>query len=392
MQHKKLMAISYVEQEQLHCPSCGAEFTADIWLVLDAQEHPEHVAALLRHELNTVACPACGFRGPAGAPLLFHDAVARSVIFAPAPGLAEHEWREQARELHALLVGSIPEEQRRPYLADVDIAQDIDGVAHRLERRARRRGDPAPAAAPLPAAEPAPLLLAVQALLAAETEERLAAVFAEYPLLRNPSTDLALRQLADVATEQREFAVAESLSQVRAMLRQMLAVEPQLGAEAPIAPATVPELVLHELLQTQTNEDLHAVVARHPLLLHPEVNGLLAMSVDLALEEGNERLALALEQRRAALEELRSQPLAEDGPAVTMDEAIEALLLAESEDEMVATIRRYPLLLEDVASQTLDLFAAEAQASGDDEIASDALMRREVLKRVKNLEPRTFQL
>jgi uncharacterized coiled-coil protein SlyX len=387
------MAISFVEHEQLNCPACGVEFAADVWLVLDAQEHPEQVAALLRHELNTVVCPACGFRGPAGAPLLFHDAVARSVIFAPAPGLAEHEWREQARELHALLVGSIPEEQRRPYLADVDIAQDIDGVARRLERRARRRGDSAagavPAAAATTTAEPAPLLVAVQALLAAETEEQLAAVFAQYPLLRNPSTDLALRQLADAATEQREFAVAESLAQVRALLKQMLAVEPQQIAATPAAPVTVPELVLHELLQAQTNEDLHAVVTRNPLLLHPEVNGLLATSVDLALEEGNERLALALEQRRVALEELRARPDSAALPEVTMDEAIEALLLAEGDDEIVATIRRYPLLLEDVAEQALEQFADEAQASGEDDIANDALARREVLKRVKNREPRT---
>ncbi|NJM06150.1 hypothetical protein HC891_08030 [Candidatus Gracilibacteria bacterium] len=390
------MAISFVEQEQLHCPSCAVEFAADVWLVLDAQEHPEQVAALLRHELNTVVCPACGFRGPAGAPLLFHDSAARSVIFAPAPGLAEHEWRDQARELHALLVGSIPEEQRRPYLADVDIAQDLDGIARRLERRNRRRGDVLPAATTVPMApplaaddEPAPLLVAVQALLAAETAEQLAAVLAEYPLLRNPSTDLALRQLADAATEQREFAVAESLGQMRTLLKQMLAAEPPAPTPAQVAPQIVPELVLHELLQAQTNADLQALIARHPLLLYPEINGLLAASVDLALDEGNERLALALEQRRAALEELRTLPSGDAAPAVTMDEAIEALLLAESEDEMIATVRHYPLLLEDVAEQALELFAAEAHASGEDDIANDALVRRAVIGRMKNQEPRT---
>ena len=130
------MPIGYQEQAQLTCPTCGTDFEAPIWLILDAQEQPAAVEALLRDELNLVRCPACGAAGPAGAPLLYHDAAARRVIFAPAPGAAEHEWREQARDLHALLVGSIPEEQRRPYLADVDIAQDLAGVAHLLRRAA----------------------------------------------------------------------------------------------------------------------------------------------------------------------------------------------------------------------------------------------------------------
>src|SRR5687768_16047017 len=107
------MPIAYQEQAQLTCPACGADFEAPVWLILDAQEQPEATAALRRGELNIVACPHCGNSGPAGAPLLFHDAAARRVIFAPAPGAEEHELRDQARDLHALLVGSLPEEQRR---------------------------------------------------------------------------------------------------------------------------------------------------------------------------------------------------------------------------------------------------------------------------------------
>ncbi|MEI7771557.1 MAG: CpXC domain-containing protein, partial [Chloroflexales bacterium] len=134
------MPISYQEQAELTCPSCGAGFTSAVWLILDAQEQPGALDELRRGALNSVTCPHCGSSGPAGAPLLFHDAQARRVIFAGAPGAAEHEVRDQARNLHALLVGAIPEEQRRPYLADVDIAQDVDGVARLLRRMERRRG------------------------------------------------------------------------------------------------------------------------------------------------------------------------------------------------------------------------------------------------------------
>ncbi|MCU0494147.1 MAG: CpXC domain-containing protein, partial [Chloroflexaceae bacterium] len=138
------MPISYSEQSQLTCPNCGADFEATIWLLLDAGEEPQATEELRAGRLNTVTCPHCGNSGPAGAPLLFHDAATRQVIFAAAPGSAEHELREQARELHSLLVGSIPEEQRRAYLADVQIAQDVEGIAHLLRKHARRFADRRP--------------------------------------------------------------------------------------------------------------------------------------------------------------------------------------------------------------------------------------------------------
>ena len=420
------MPIAYQEQAQLICPACGADFAASIWLILDAQEQPEAVAALRSDKLNIVVCPHCGNSGPAGAPLLYHDGLARHVLFAPAPGSAEHEWREQARELHAVLVGSIPEEQRRPYLADVDITQDLAGIAHRLrklERRQGRQGDretgrqgdretgsaedtPATKVAapglPVSSASEAsavsgaseqreqapPLLVAVEAMLAANTPEELDRALVDFPMLLDVSTDATLAQLAEVAVEQRAFEVAESLGRARELLAHTgaaVAAEPTARALAPaLAVTTLPEPALQALLQVQSGAELAAVAEIHPLLLRPEADVLLAERVNQALDDGNERLAQALEERREVLAQLRTTlAQAPSADAPTIDEAIEALLIAEGEDAMAEVIDRYPVLLEEVVGQALWQFAAEARANGDEDLARYAVECREMLRRVR---------
>lgn len=382
------MPIAYQEQTELTCPACRADFAAAVWLILDAQEAPEAAAALQRGELNQVTCPHCGATGPAGAPLLYHDGVLRRVIFAPAPGSAEYQWREQARDLHALLVGSIAEEQRRPYLADVAIAQDLAGVAQLLQRMDRRRGQAAPQpalAAPLanaPAEQVPPLLVAVEALLAADTPGELETVLAAHPVLLDPGTDATLAQLIEVAVEQREFAIADSLRNARALLARMATVPP-----APAAPASdLPAAALQALLRAQNASELEAALVAYPVLRHAQADELLAEQIDLALDTGNERLAHALEQRREALAQLRAGApgaIPDDPAPASLDEAIEALLVAEGEAALVAVIDRYPALLDDAAAQALWQFAAEARASGDEDLARYAIECRELLRRVR---------
>ncbi len=407
--HTLRMPVGYQEATELTCPACNVAFEASVWLILDAQESPEAVAALRRGELNLVTCPSCGHRGPAGAPLLFHDAARRRVVFAPAPGTPEHAWRDQARDLHALLVGSIAEEQRRPYLGEVDIVQDLAGIARLLERLERRPSAPAsrpgvegvsepmarqgaqatPGASP--PEDPPPLLVAVEAMLAAEAPEEFEAILARHPILLDPSSDMALAQLIEVALEQREFAVADGLRNARALLARLSATSP--GQGAPPAPAPplddLPDAAVQALLRAAAEAELEAVCAEHPALLRPEADGLLARRVDQALDEGNERLAHALEERREALARRRPAAASAAGPhAASLDEAIEALLVADGEEALVEVLDRYPVLLEEAAAEALWQFAAEARASGDEDLARYAVACRELLRRVRaDLEP-----
>ncbi|WP_129627936.1 CpXC domain-containing protein [Candidatus Oscillochloris fontis] len=376
------MPISYQEQANLTCPSCGADVVAAIWLILDAQEQPMAVEALRRGELNRVVCPQCGDHGPAGAPLLFHDGLARQVVFVVAPGMAEHAWRDQARDLHALLVGAIPEEQRRPYLADVDIAQDLDGLARRLERMQRRRAaQPAESVADRASrddtAQP-PLLLAVAALLDAQTPEDLQRVLGEYPVLLAPATDLTLAQLADVAVEQRAHDVAESLQQARQVLSQVGQVRP------PIAETELPAAALRALMQATSPAEVQELVQHYPLLLHPQVDALLAEEIEHALDSGHDRLASSLEERREAVAALRAAAIAQQSTSMNLEEAIEALLSVEGEAAIIEVLDHYPFLLDESALHALAQFAAVARASGDDELADYAIDCREMLRHIRD--------
>lgn len=383
------MAISYSETSAVSCPGCGTEFSAEIWILLDAQEQPAQAAELKSGRLNLLHCPTCGRAGPAAAPLLFHDATTRSVIFAAAPGAAEHEWHEQARDLHALLVGSIAIEQRRAYLSDVQVAHDMAGVVRLIDRAERRKRPaaelppaPAPGAQAAPASEP--LLAAVEALLGADNSEQLRQIVEQHPLLTAPETDAALAQLAVVAADQGERDIAESLTQARYLLAQ-------LRNAGPPAPAATPasgneQALLAELLRVDTADELARLVSDQPGLLDPGLLSWLAEQVDEAVDADNERLAARIDERREALLQLQQTSTAATATAGGADEleaAIETLLVAEDEDAIAAAINAYPVLLTETAGQALWQFAAEARAGGDEEIAGYAIECRALLRRIR---------
>lgn len=427
------MPISYSEHVPLICPNCRGDFSDEIWLVLDAHEQPEQTEALRTGRLNLVTCPHCGHTGPAGAPLLFHDGPARCVVFAAAPGAAEHVWREQARELHALLVEQFPLEERRPYLEDVQIAQDVHGIAHILGKRARKR-IPAPPSAPVvsrepvaaelpvapPAAEDLLLREAIAALLRVNSLQELHALVKAQPILLTAAADRSLVQLADVAIEERNYAMSEGVWQVRRVLADIRAggtgqpVEQPPPAESAPAPAPVPapehpavlpelpDVAQQALLRAETAPALVQVVQDYPLLQEHWVDQILARQVELALDEGNDWLARALEERREALLELRQQyligaqqravrevvtvpyqvsPTPVEG---NLEEALIALFAAEDEDLMAAVLLDFPVLLTDAAQQALGQLASNAEARGDDELAAYASQCRTMLHNVRN--------
>lgn len=331
------MSISFSEQLQLTCFACGTAFSADAWVLVDAAEHPELAADLRAGTLNIVVCPSCGQQQPAGAPLLFHDGINRRVYFAVPPAVEEHLWREQAQELLRALVSSLPEDQRRAYLGDVQVDQELDGVRRAVLRRDRLRGRAAatqpaqatpvvrePAADPAPATRtPDPLLVeAVRELLGADSEAQFAQVLALNPDLASERGDALVRQLAELAYGEGDRSVGEALDELRATLarrRSGAGDQPQLperggpaaqGTEdRPLEPhnPALSDSAYQALLNVAARNELEALTRDFPELLGDWANADLTRRVELALEEGNERLARVIEVRREALSELRSR-------------------------------------------------------------------------------------
>ncbi|MFO7166704.1 MAG: CpXC domain-containing protein [Chloroflexota bacterium] len=398
------MPVSYAENAALDCPACGAHFDAEVWNLVDAAERPDLVELLRAGELNVVVCPQCGHRGPAGAPLLLHDPEARRVYFAAPAGAAEHQVREMAQGLLYLLVGSLPEEARLPYLGDLQVEQELEGVRRAIERRSRRppareRSAPAVATAspasipapvaPSPPADPSPILDAVQILLAADSAEEIERVVAEHPALLDPAADEVLASLIDIAHGQGERDVAHALSEARQTLRDLRAgpgEEPQAAAGGQMAPSVpspaqgLTDDAYQALMQAQSPAELADVVRDHVVLLEEWADDELSWRAEQALDEGNERLAHAIEARRDALAELRAELTGEAAVAGALEELLRA---GEDEEALAAALSTHPVLLTDVAQEALFRFAAESRARGDDALAERAVEYRAMLRKVR---------
>jgi hypothetical protein len=254
-------------------------------------------------------------------------------MFAAPPGVEQHIWQEQARELHTLLVQNIPAEQRRPYLSDVQIAQDIVGIAHRLGKIARRHGtgtdvqdEGGPRSQEKEEGEPYTcqpdnhqlpthnLVAVVQALLAADSFDEFRAIVVErYPILLEPDTDETLRQFANTLFEQREYDMADCLNQARHLIHQiqMGHAEPYHAHQHPDERVPLPEElpgdIYHALLQATTSDEVHSMMQSYPILQQERVDLLFNTILDRVLAEAYDRLALILLQRWDVLIELRQK-------------------------------------------------------------------------------------
>jgi hypothetical protein len=414
------MAISYSEYAHIVCPACGAGFEADVWTLVDAAERSDLAQALRDDTLNIVTCPKCGHQGPAGAALLYHDPAGRRLYFAVPPGVREHAWRERAQELLYLLVGSLPEEERRPYLGDVQIEQELEGVRRAVLRRDRRRGGgaagrqsqepptvdelaPPPAslvdrlpAPPLAPTGEATLVGAARALLAADSEAEFAEIVAAHPALLGESADATIRQLADLSYAEGERDLAAALHELRVALARMRSgagaqpPEPSRrrseAADSSDAPQSLtPNLrplsdAAYQALQHAASpEELRAAARDYPALLEEWADADLTARTEAALDEGNERLARAIETRRDALAELRAQMSGRD----PLLQAVRALMQANGEAAVADVISAYPMLLTDAAQDALFGLAANARAQGDANLAEYAISCRALLRTVR---------
>jgi len=412
------MPISYAEYARLSCPACGAGFDADVWTLVDAAERPDLAQALRDGALNVATCPRCGYAGPAGAPLLFHDPVGRRVYFAVPPGVDEHAWRERAQSLLYLLAGSLPEEDRRPYLGDVQVEHEVDGVRRAILRRERgRRSDRAtgrpgdratetpvvrdvvsspPRPVAPPPEDPSELLAAIRALLAADSEAEFAATVAANPRLLSDEGDAAIAQLADLAYDQGERDVAAALREARVTLARMRAGGRGQRPEArdqpssaydsvpdPRPPTPDPQLLSDSAYQALLHVDSpHALIAAtrdYPALLEEWAGADLAARTEAALEEGNERLARTIEMHREALADLRARVGGEDA----LLRSVRALLEADGEEAIADVIAANPILLTDAAQDALFGLAAGARTQGDEDLAEYAISCRAMLRTVR---------
>lgn len=123
------MPRSQSETAELVCPSCGKPFTAAVWLIVDRQERADLVHALMDGELNVATCPHCGAEGGINHPLLFHDGKRRQVVVALTLTVQGADAaRELVGDLLMRLLDALPDEAREPYLGEIEMVPELDGL------------------------------------------------------------------------------------------------------------------------------------------------------------------------------------------------------------------------------------------------------------------------
>jgi hypothetical protein len=376
----KHMQISYAEAVPLRCPRCGTEFVNDTYIIVDAAERPDLVAKIVDGTLHDTRCPNCGETGGVAAPLLYHNHERERVLLAVPPGMGEAEWREVGQTLLWTLIGALPDDARGPYLGNVQAEAGLHGVARVLQQEDLVQSADGEADEELP-----PIVPAIQALLDAKGAQQLQAAFDAHPVLDDPQAVTILQELAAEAIKHNELEAADGFARAAELLEQVKTLQDRSTARTGgtaaahnIAPEQVEEIAF-ALLRSSTGGELAEVVDEHPLLLEPWADALLREWADEQRGADKPRIAEGMDERRAALVEMREH-YQEQQPAL---EAVQAYLQADDDDEIEAVIVDHDALLTDAADQALERLLASARTDGDTEFAQFVEQRRAFLQQVR---------
>jgi hypothetical protein len=114
-------------------------------------------------------------------------------------------------------------------------------------------------------------------------------------------------------------------------------------------------------------------------LLEPWADDALAKYEEAALDEGNERLANQIEDRRDILAELRAHLMEEP----MIQQAVEALLTAKGEEALAQALTEHPILLTEAIQEALLRNASAAKLQDDAERVLLVEERRAMLRTVR---------
>jgi CHAT domain-containing protein/tetratricopeptide (TPR) repeat protein len=94
--------------QRLNCPSCGREFEADLWLIVDAGQRLDLVERVRAGQMHELTCLNCGQTGQVDAPLLVYRPDAEPpILFSSASQTSGEQDRGQAGQLVGMLQESL---------------------------------------------------------------------------------------------------------------------------------------------------------------------------------------------------------------------------------------------------------------------------------------------
>ncbi|TVS18350.1 MAG: hypothetical protein EA424_11045, partial [Planctomycetaceae bacterium] len=91
---------SFATEQTVTCAACGSDFTARLWLIIDADERPDLFERVCAGDLYRLSCPHCGAVVEIDAPLLiFRPDAELPLLFSPARHTSDEQNHEHAAQL-----------------------------------------------------------------------------------------------------------------------------------------------------------------------------------------------------------------------------------------------------------------------------------------------------
>lgn len=267
------MPNSRQETTTLQCPACGASFDAAVWIIVDADQRPDLVQAIMHGALNQHYCPECHASGTINAPLLFHDGAQQRMILALPLSVTN---AADAQSIAEQLVGYLHESLQangmtiQPYQTQVDVAADLDDLRSMLASDQHDAG----------------LQTALEAILASDSPQAFEQSMAQHRrILMSDHVEPMLNELIAQAHADNDHALASHISDIQATLGQFRQTWQARGAtldrmidQLAVDPAI--EQTLHSMAHAVDPQDVYA--AR--LKLNPAQQTMLDDALDRLVE------------------------------------------------------------------------------------------------------------
>ena len=346
------------------CPSCNAQFSAEVHRIIDVGQNPQHKQQFLGGQLNQATCPQCSKGGMLALPLLYHDPDKElALVFLP-PDIQLPE-AEQQRLIGSLtneaMMALLPE-QRKGYLLQPQIFLRLEGLMTRILEADGVTKE-------MLNAQRARIVLIDEFLAAHDNEERLKALVAEhregldYEFFHTLSVNLEAAQIDG------QTVLADRLLKLRSALLELSDLGRSNRAQREISEALEEgmsrEALLERLIAVEGDPELRGIASVARSLLDYQFFLMLSNRIEPTGGEEAQRLRELRERLLTLTQELDKEA---EAALARSSEVLQAIL--ESEDAEAA-VHAHLAEVDDLLLGLLSANIRRAEAEGQTDRAAE---------------------
>lgn len=147
------MAYFAPQEVPVQCPKCGAEMVVPAFSIIDAEDMPDAVNALIMGVLNVFTCPRCGTSGMLDVPLFYHHGKKQlAFIYVPQRANISQEQRQRIiGDMTRAIMRVLPDDHPKGYLLQprefltlpsfLDAIMEAEGIDKEALEERRRKGE-----------------------------------------------------------------------------------------------------------------------------------------------------------------------------------------------------------------------------------------------------------